>query len=148
LIISVARKLIKVENPPASTAARGLRPMLNHIDELLSKLTLSGLRRWTQFGTQAYRRDYNNLIAYFNLESADSKSVLQKERRGILVIDTHFNQHFNDEAKSRLAGMKGGLSTRMLAAMRHAGQHLLKQPEHRKFLLLVTDGEQADIDER
>jgi nitric oxide reductase NorD protein len=27
-----------------------------------------------------------------------------------------FNQHFNDEAKSRLAGMKGGLSTRMGAA--------------------------------
>ena len=45
----------------ASTASRGLRPMLNHIDELLSKLTLSGLRRWTQFGTQAYRRDYNRI---------------------------------------------------------------------------------------
>jgi hypothetical protein len=59
-----------------------------------------------------------------------------------------FNQHFDDEAKSRLAGMQGGLSTRMGAAMRHAGQHLLKQPERRKLLLLVTDGEPADIDER
>ena len=29
----------------ASTASRGVRPMLNHIDELLAKLTLSGLRR-------------------------------------------------------------------------------------------------------
>jgi hypothetical protein len=56
----------------ASTAARGLRPMLNHMDELLSKLTLSGLRRWAQFGAQAYRRDFNNLTSYFNLESADS----------------------------------------------------------------------------
>jgi len=78
----------------ASTAARGLRPMLNHIDELLSKLTLSGLRRWTQFGTQAYRRDYKNLVAYFNLESADSKSVLQKERRGVLFIDTQRKLNF------------------------------------------------------
>lgn len=78
----------------ASTASRGLRPMLNHIDELLSKLTLSGLRRWTQFGTQAYRRDYNHLIAYFNLESADSKSVLQRERRGILFIDTQRKLNF------------------------------------------------------
>jgi len=78
----------------ASTASRGLRPMLNHIDELLSKLTLSGLRRWTQFGTQAYRRDYNNLIAYFNLESADSRSVLQKERRGVLFIDTQRKLNF------------------------------------------------------
>jgi nitric oxide reductase NorD protein len=59
-----------------------------------------------------------------------------------------FNQHFDDEAKARLAGMQGGLSTRMGAAMRHAGQHLLKQPERRKLLLLVTDGEPADIDER
>lgn len=51
----------------ASTAARGLRPMLNHIDELLSKLTLSGLRRWANFGAKAYRRDFNNLTAYFGL---------------------------------------------------------------------------------
>ena len=59
-----------------------------------------------------------------------------------------FNQHFDDESKSRLAGMKGGLSTRMGAALRHAGQHLLKQPEKRKLVLMVTDGEPADIDER
>ena len=59
-----------------------------------------------------------------------------------------FNQHFDDEAKARLAGMKGGLSTRMGGAMRHAAQHLFKQLERRKLLLLVTDGEPADIDER
>lgn len=68
----------------ASTASRGLRPMLNHIDELLDKLTLSGLRRWANFGAQAYRRDYSNLTSYFNLESADSKAMLQKERCGVL----------------------------------------------------------------
>jgi hypothetical protein len=78
----------------ASTASRGLRPMLNHIDELLSKLTLSGLRRWTQFGTQAYRRDYKNLTAYFNLESQDSLAVLMKERRGVLFIDTQRKLNF------------------------------------------------------
>jgi len=78
----------------ASTASRGLRPMLNHIDELLSKLTLSGLRRWVSFGTQAYRRDYNNLVAYFNIESQDSKAVLQKERRGVLFIDIQRKLNF------------------------------------------------------
>jgi hypothetical protein len=78
----------------ASTASRGVRPMLNHIDELLSKLTLSGLRRWANFGAQAYRRDYNNLTAYFNLESADSRAVLQKERRGILFIKTQRKLNF------------------------------------------------------
>jgi nitric oxide reductase NorD protein len=78
----------------ASTAARGLRPMLNHIDELLDKLTLSGLRRWANFGAQAYRRDYNNLTAYFNLESADSKAMLQKERRGVLFIKVQRKLNF------------------------------------------------------
>ena len=78
----------------ASTASRGVRPMLNHIDELLSKLTLSGLRRWANFGSQAYRRDFNNLTAYFNLESADSRAVLQKERRGILFIKTQRKLNF------------------------------------------------------
>jgi len=78
----------------ASTASRGVRPMLNHIEELLSKLTLSGLRRWANFGSQAYRRDFNNLTAYFNLESADSRAVLQKERRGILFIKTQRKLNF------------------------------------------------------
>ncbi|MFO7603108.1 MAG: VWA domain-containing protein [Gammaproteobacteria bacterium] len=78
----------------SSTAARGLRPMLNHIDELLSKLTLSGLRRWANFGAQAYRRDFNNLTKYFNLESQDSLAVLQKERRGTLFIDTQRKLNF------------------------------------------------------
>ena len=59
-----------------------------------------------------------------------------------------FKEKFGDDVKARLAGMTGGLSTRMGAAMRHAGQHLLKQPERRKLLLVVTDGEPADIDER
>ena len=78
----------------SSTAARGVRPMLNHIDELLSKLTLSGLRRWANFGSQAYRRDFDNLTKYFNLESQDSLAVLQKERRGTLFIDTQRKLNF------------------------------------------------------
>ncbi len=78
----------------ASTAARGLRPMLNHMDDLLGKLTLSGLRRWANFGAQAYRRDFNNLTAYFNLESADSLAMLQKERRGVLFIKVQRKLNF------------------------------------------------------
>ena len=78
----------------ASTAARGLRPMLNHIDELLSKLTLSGLRRWANFGAQAYRRDFKNLTSYFNLEAADSRAMLQKERRGVLFIKVQRKLNF------------------------------------------------------
>jgi hypothetical protein len=59
-----------------------------------------------------------------------------------------FEQKYDDEAKSRLAGMQGGLSTRMGAALRHAGQHLTQQNASKRLVLLVTDGEPADIDER
>ncbi|MCW8956332.1 MAG: VWA domain-containing protein, partial [Gammaproteobacteria bacterium] len=78
----------------SSTAARGVRPMLNHMDQLLSKLTLSGLRRWANFGAQAYRRDYANLTSYFNLESADAKAMLQKERRGVLFVRSQRKLNF------------------------------------------------------
>jgi nitric oxide reductase NorD protein len=59
-----------------------------------------------------------------------------------------FEQPYDDNAKARLAGMYGGLSTRMGAAMRHAGQYLNKRPQRKKLLLLVSDGEPADIDVR
>lgn len=78
----------------SGTAARGLRPMLNHMDELLAKLTISGLRRWANFGAQAYRRDFASLTSYFNLESADSRAMLQKERRGVLFIKSQRKINF------------------------------------------------------
>ncbi len=78
----------------SAKASRGLRPMLGNIDQLLSMLTLSGLRRWANFGADAYRRDLDNLVKYFNLESADSKKMLQKERRGTLFVDTQRKLNF------------------------------------------------------
>lgn len=78
----------------SAKASRGLRPMLGNIDQLLSMLTLSGLRRWANFGADAYRRDLDNLVRYFNLESADSKKMLQKERRGTLFVDTQRKLNF------------------------------------------------------
>lgn len=78
----------------SAKAARGLRPMLNHMEELLSKLTLSGLKRWAFFGAEAYRRDFENLQAYFNLETSDSRAMLQQQRRGTLFIDTQRKLNF------------------------------------------------------
>ncbi|MFN4263380.1 MAG: nitric oxide reductase activation protein NorD [Thioalkalivibrionaceae bacterium] len=71
----------------AAQAPRGLRGLLEHIDELLDILTLGGLRRWASFGAQAHRTDLEAQLAYFSLESADSKAVLQRERRGTLFVD-------------------------------------------------------------
>lgn len=44
-----------------------------------------------------------------------------------------FEKSCDDDAKARMAGMQGGLSTRMGAALRHAGQHLLQQQSQRKW---------------
>jgi len=71
----------------ASKAPRGLRPMMENLDELLTKLTLGGLRRWALWGAQAHARDLQGQIAYFGLKSESSKAVLQKERRGTLFVD-------------------------------------------------------------
>lgn len=67
---------------------RGLRAMLSRLDELFSKLTLGGLRRWALWGAQAHGRDFQQQLKYFSLESADSQAVLQRERRGTLFVDS------------------------------------------------------------
>jgi hypothetical protein len=59
-----------------------------------------------------------------------------------------FDQPYNEVPKSRLAGMSGQLSTRMGAAIRHAGHYLKLQKSAKKLLLVITDGEPADIDVR
>jgi len=57
-----------------------------------------------------------------------------------------FGTPYGEAARSYLSGLKGGYSTRIGAAMRHAAQDLKKQQTHRKLLLVITDGEPSDID--
>ena len=78
----------------SSKVPRGLRPMLSHLDELFSKLTLGGLRRWALWGAQAHMRDFAAQMEYFDLKSADSQAMLQKERRGTLFIDNQRKLNF------------------------------------------------------
>jgi nitric oxide reductase activation protein len=59
-----------------------------------------------------------------------------------------FDDPYDDKVKARLAGMHGSYSTRMGAALRHAGAELRLQPQRRKVIFIVTDGEPADNDER
>ncbi len=72
----------------AARAPRGLRPMFSVLDELLGKLTLSGLQRWIDFGAEAYRRDLPRQAEYFALRTDDSRAVLEAERRGTLFVDS------------------------------------------------------------
>jgi len=59
-----------------------------------------------------------------------------------------FEQPYNELPKSRLAGMTGQLSTRMGAAIRHATHYLNAQRTSKKLLMVITDGEPADVDVR
>jgi uncharacterized protein YegL len=59
-----------------------------------------------------------------------------------------YSEPWNVEVKARLAGMKASYSTRMGAAMRHAAHYLEKQQADKKLMLILTDGEPADIDSK
>lgn len=74
-------------NTLVAQAPRGLRPMLGQLDALFGQLTLGGLRRWATWGAQAHRTHYEEQIAYFGLQSKESQAMLQKERKGTLLVD-------------------------------------------------------------
>ncbi len=59
-----------------------------------------------------------------------------------------FAEPHGDATKARLAAMKGELSTRMGAAMRHAGRLLARRPERKRLLVVLTDGAPSDVDVR
>ncbi len=68
-------------------APRAVRPLLEHLDELLEVLTLGGLRRWADWGIDAHRTDYVELERYFALQSDAARAVLQAERKGTVLVD-------------------------------------------------------------
>ncbi|WP_024851893.1 nitric oxide reductase activation protein NorD [Hydrogenovibrio kuenenii] len=92
--IDLLRQYLKLIYQIGSKSPRGLRPMLMNIDEILSKLTVSGLRRWAMWGAQAHARNFEAQMEYFALESADSKAVFQQQRKGTLFIDFHRSINF------------------------------------------------------
>jgi len=57
-----------------------------------------------------------------------------------------YSERWDDEVKGRLAAMQASYSTRMGAAMRHAAHYLENQKADKKLLLILTDGEPADVD--
>ena len=57
-----------------------------------------------------------------------------------------YNESWDDGVKSRLAAIEAGYSTRMGAALRHAGHYLSARKAEKKLLLVLSDGEPSDID--
>ncbi len=74
-------------NTLIAQAPRGVRPMLDKLEVLFQQLTLGGLRRWALWGVHAHRTNYEEQIRYFSLESKESLAMLQKERKGTLLVD-------------------------------------------------------------
>ena len=59
-----------------------------------------------------------------------------------------YHEPWDDGVKGRIGAMQAAWSTRMGAAMRHAGHYLKAQQADKKLMLILTDGEPADIDVR
>ena len=57
-----------------------------------------------------------------------------------------FSEAWDDTVKARLAAVEAGWSTRMGAALRHGGRLLAARRSEKRLLLVLTDGEPADID--
>jgi nitric oxide reductase NorD protein len=57
-----------------------------------------------------------------------------------------FEEPWDDTPKARLAGLEPAWSTRTGAALRHAGRTLLRRQTDKKLMLVLTDGEPADVD--
>ena len=57
-----------------------------------------------------------------------------------------FDEPFGAEQQARFERLRGGLSTRMGAALRHASDALAGQSADHKAILMLTDGEPSDVD--
>ncbi|MFA7431542.1 MAG: VWA domain-containing protein [Rhodospirillaceae bacterium] len=57
-----------------------------------------------------------------------------------------FAEPWGEAPKARIASMEAAASTRMGAALRHAGRYLAAQKAEKKLLLLLSDGRPHDID--
>jgi nitric oxide reductase NorD protein len=57
-----------------------------------------------------------------------------------------FDERWNDTCRARVGAIRPGYYTRMGAAIRHATAKLQVRPEHRRLLMLLTDGKPNDLD--
>lgn len=68
-------------------ASPSLPDFFQHSPQLLSLLSIGGLRNWVTYGVRNYSHHPERQRDYFGLQSADSRAVLQRERHGTLLVD-------------------------------------------------------------
>jgi nitric oxide reductase NorD protein len=95
-------------------------------------------------------REATALVAHAMDQLSDAFAIHGFDSNGRHEVEYYrfkdFEAPYGEEAKARLAGMRGQLSTRMGTALRHAGHFLKERRVGHKLILLLTDGEPHDID--
>jgi len=71
----------------ATIPSPGLPEFLTRIPFLLNQLSLEGLKNWVEYGIRYYSDHPERQRDYFQLQSADSRAILQRERHGTLFAD-------------------------------------------------------------
>jgi hypothetical protein len=71
----------------ATTPSPSASDMFGQMPHLLKQLSLVGLKKWIEYGIRNYNTHPERQKDYFSLQSADSRAVLQRERRGTLFMD-------------------------------------------------------------
>lgn len=83
----MARTTGSIHGHHATLPSPGLPEFYRQAPKLVELLALGGLRNWVEFGIRNYGQHPERQIEYFGLVSADSRAVLQRERRGTLFHD-------------------------------------------------------------
>lgn len=71
----------------ATEGSEGLIPMLNQVRQILTTLSIGGLKNWIEYGLRTYRNQSWKMGDYFSLQTPDSIAALQRERAGTLYAD-------------------------------------------------------------
>ena len=68
-------------------ASPSLVDFIQHSHQLLGVMSISGIKKWVDYGVRNYHHHPENQRAFFQLKSSDSKAVMQRERSGTLLVD-------------------------------------------------------------
>lgn len=68
-------------------ASPGLPEFFQQTPFLLSQVSIAGLKNWVEYGIRNYHDHPDRQRDYFNLKSADSRAMMQRERSGTLLFD-------------------------------------------------------------
>jgi hypothetical protein len=150
IVAAVAKRTGDVPDPRIYTVLQRRHRDLSVLVLLDVSRSTNDIVRGSDRSVLALERDSAALLAQAMAELGDPFAIRafcsngREDVRYYRIKD--FGEVFGSMTMRRLAGLEGRLSTRMGAALRHAGRELDGLLTHRRLLLIVTDGEPWDID--